>query len=60
VNGNVSAYASLDAHLFHPLWKDKVIVKLGATNLFNNYYRSILGGPSVGGQYYLALRFGMP
>ncbi len=60
VSGDVPAYASLDMHLAYPVVKDKVIMKLGAANLFNNYYRSILGGPSVGGQYYLVLRFGMP
>lgn len=26
--------------------------KVGATNLFNHYYASYLGGPAVGGMYY--------
>lgn len=60
VNGDVPAYASFDAHLVHPLFRDRVSVRLGASNLFNNYYRSILGGPSIGGQYYLAIRYGLP
>jgi len=59
-SGHVPAYASVDAHLVYPLWKGKVAVKLGAADLFNRYYRSILGGPSIGGQYYLTLRFGTP
>jgi iron complex outermembrane receptor protein len=60
VTGNVPGYASVDAHLEYPLIKNKISMRIGASDLFNHYYRSILGGPSIGGQYYLALRFGMP
>ena len=31
--------------------------KLGASNLLNDYYVSYLGGPSVGGLYYLAVTY---
>jgi outer membrane receptor protein involved in Fe transport len=60
VNGNVPAYVTFDASLTYPMFQDRLGLKLGASNLFNNYYRSILGGPSVGGQYYLVVRFGLP
>ncbi len=36
------------------LW-NKVRIKLGATNVLNQYYRSYLGGPSVGGFYYTSV-----
>ena len=50
VTGNVPAYQTVDAQVSF-LW-NKVRLKLGATNLLNQYYVSFLGGPSVGGFYY--------
>ncbi|HMG90347.1 MAG TPA: hypothetical protein VK589_09805, partial [Chryseolinea sp.] len=50
VNGNVPAYQAIDAQ-FSYTW-DKFHLKVGGTNIFNHYYNSYLGGPSVGGFYY--------
>lgn len=50
VNGNVPAYQSVDAQITYA-W-DKFRVKVGGSNLFNHYYYSFLGGPSIGGFYY--------
>jgi iron complex outermembrane receptor protein len=60
VNGNVPAYVTVDAHLTYSFYKDMLGLKLGASNLFNHYYTSFLGGPSIGGFYYLTLRYGLP
>jgi outer membrane receptor protein involved in Fe transport len=57
VNGNVPAYGTLDAQLSYAVPAAQVGFKLGASNILNNYYVSYLGGPSVGGLYYLAVTY---
>jgi iron complex outermembrane receptor protein len=57
VNGNVPAYGTLDAQLSYAAPAQLVRFKLGASNVLNNYYVSYLGGPSVGGLYYLAVTY---
>ncbi|HET9505101.1 MAG TPA: TonB-dependent receptor [Hymenobacter sp.] len=59
VSGEVPAYGTLDAQLSYHLPAAQVRLKLGATNVLNRYYVSYLGGPSVGGLYYLALSYGL-
>ena len=53
VNGNVPAYQTVDVQVSCQ-W-NKVRVKVGGTNILNTYYRSFLGGPSIGGLYYSSL-----
>lgn len=53
INGDVPAITTLDAQLSYRFTKQPLRLKLGASNLTNHYYYSILGGPSVGGMYYL-------
>lgn len=55
VNGNVPAYQTVDAQV-SSRW-NKFSVKVGASNIFNHYYRSFLGGPSIGGFYYTVLTY---
>jgi outer membrane receptor protein involved in Fe transport len=55
VNGNVSAFQTVDAQISYTV--NKVRLKLGGTNVLNQYYRSFLGGPSVGGFYYSTVTF---
>lgn len=57
INGNVSAYGTIDANLNYQIPKTKWSLKLGATNLLNKYYYSFLGGPSIGGMYYLSILY---
>ncbi|UOQ71353.1 TonB-dependent receptor plug domain-containing protein [Hymenobacter cellulosilyticus] len=57
VSGEVPAYHSLDAQLTYTVPQPQLRLKLGATNVLNHYYTSFLGGPSVGGLYYLALTY---
>jgi iron complex outermembrane receptor protein len=59
VNGNVPSYSSLDAQVTYRLPQVKCSIKLGASNLLNHYYRSFLGGPSVGGMYYVTIGYGI-
>ncbi|MCI1189397.1 TonB-dependent receptor [Hymenobacter sp. DH14] len=57
VNGNVPAYHTLDAQLSYAVPAPNLRFKLGASNVLNKYYVSYLGGPSVGGLYYLAVTY---
>jgi iron complex outermembrane receptor protein len=58
VSGNVPAYQTIDAFVSYDLKKNPLGIKLGGTNILNRYYQSFLGGPAVGGFYYLSLTFG--
>lgn len=57
VSGYVPAYGNLDAQLSYTVPKPDLRFKLGATNVLNHYYYSFLGGPSIGGLYYLAVTY---
>jgi outer membrane receptor protein involved in Fe transport len=57
--GNVDRYSTLDCQLTANVMKDSLQLKLGATNLTNQYYYSFVGGPAVGGFYYLAATFSL-
>ena len=59
VNGDVPAYSTLDAQLSYQIPTAQVRLKLGASNVLNRYYVSYLGGPSVGGLYYLTVTYGL-
>ncbi|GAB3637570.1 TonB-dependent receptor [Hymenobacter arcticus] len=59
VNGTVPAFNSLDAQLSYHLPAAQVRLKLGASNVLNQYYTTYLGGPSVGGLYYLTVAYGL-
>ncbi len=54
---NVPEFGVFDAQINYKISKLKTIVKLGGTNLFGGDYRTNLGGPFVGQQYYLSLTF---
>jgi outer membrane receptor protein involved in Fe transport len=59
VTGNTPAYSSLDLQLSYIVTTMKMKIKIGATNLLNNYYKSFLGGPDIGGLYYTSLTYGI-
>jgi iron complex outermembrane receptor protein len=59
VNGQVPAYNTFDAQVNYTFPQLRSKVKLGASNLLNKYYYSILGGPSIGGMYYVTLQYGL-
>ncbi|GAB3295373.1 TonB-dependent receptor [Hymenobacter tenuis] len=59
VTGTVPAYHTLDAQLSYTVPSPNLRLKLGASNLLNHYYVSYLGGPSVGGLYYLSVTYGL-
>jgi outer membrane receptor protein involved in Fe transport len=53
-NGPIDAYATVDAQVSYKLAKNSMI-KLGGTNIFNHYYKTGYGNPSIGGLYYVSL-----
>jgi len=55
--GTVAAYGTLDAQLQYTFSKAGVNLKLGATNMLNKYYYSFIGGPAIGGLYYITGTF---
>ena len=59
VSGEVPAYQTVDAFVGYHFKVQPINIKLGGNNILNKSYRSFLGGPSVGGFYYLSLTFGM-
>ena len=59
VNGSVPAYSSLDAQFSYAIPAERMRLKLGGSNVLNKYYVTYLGGPSVGGLYYLAVTYGL-
>ena len=54
---NVPEFGVLDAQINYKISSIKTIVKLGGTNLFGGDYRTNLGAPFVGQQYYISLTF---
>ncbi|MES2795832.1 MAG: TonB-dependent receptor, partial [Bacteroidota bacterium] len=55
--GKIKAYSLLDAQVSYKLPALKSIVKLGASNLTNQYIVQAYGSPAVGGLYYVSLNF---
>jgi outer membrane receptor protein involved in Fe transport len=59
VTGTTPAYATMDAQVTYLVESARLQIKLGATNLTNHYYRSFLGGPSIGAMIYTTLTYGI-
>lgn len=57
IPGRVPAYHLLDAQVNFRMPALKTVVKLGATNLTNQYVVQAYGSPAVGGLYYISLVF---
>lgn len=56
-SGEVPSYGTLDVMLSYKFVKTKSMFKIGATNLWNKYYRSAFGNPEVGGLYYVSFGY---
>ncbi|MFC5411649.1 TonB-dependent receptor [Larkinella bovis] len=55
--GRIQAYHLLDAQVTYRIPTLKTALKLGASNLTNQYVVQAYGSPAVGGLYYLSLTF---
>jgi outer membrane receptor protein involved in Fe transport len=52
--GHLPYTRTVDAMVSYKLPSTKSLIKVGATNLFNKYYRSAFGSPQIGGLYYVS------
>jgi outer membrane receptor protein involved in Fe transport len=52
--GPLNAFTTVDAQVSYKLPKLNSTVRLGGTNIFNQYYKNAYGNPQVGGLYYAA------
>jgi outer membrane receptor protein involved in Fe transport len=56
--GNLPVVQTLDAQVSFKLPKaNKSVIKLGATNLLNQYYYNAIGNSQIGGLYYLSFGY---
>ncbi len=55
--GRVPAYSLVDAQVSYRIPVLKTILKVGGSNLLNNYVVQAYGSPAVGGLYYVSLTF---
>ena len=55
--GRIEAFSVVDAQVSYKLLPIKSMVKLGASNLFNNQVYQAYGSPSIGAIYYVSLTF---
>jgi hypothetical protein len=56
-NGPVNAFSTIDAQITYKLLSTRSIVRIGATNLTNHYYKNAFANPEIGGIYYVAFGF---
>lgn len=56
-SGPVNAINTLDAQVSYKMPKEKLLFKLGATNLLNHYYINAAGNPGIGGLYYASIGY---
>ncbi len=55
--GRIEAFSVVDAQVNYKLLPIKSMIKLGASNLFNNQVYQAFGSPSIGAIYYVSLTF---
>ena len=58
-SGDVPAIQTIDAQVSMKMLKSKTLIKLGANNLLNQYYRNATGNSVVGGLYYVSFGFNL-
>ncbi|HEY4876624.1 MAG TPA: TonB-dependent receptor, partial [Puia sp.] len=57
VNGSLPSVRTLDAQISYKIPKIKSVIKIGATNLLNQYYTDGVGNSDVGGLYYVGFAY---
>ena len=58
-SGLVPAFQTLDAQVSYKLPAQKVLLKVGGTNLLNQYYRNGFGNATIGGLYYVSIGYNL-
>lgn len=57
VQGQLDAFHVVDASINFKAPKIKSLIKVGANNLLNSYYRTAVANPSIGGLYYVSFAY---
>jgi outer membrane receptor protein involved in Fe transport len=57
INGEVDQISTLDAQISYRIPATKYILKLGGSNILNQYYVQAPGNPAVGGLYYVSFGY---
>jgi len=55
--GNIDGFTIIDAQVSYKFPKTRSLVKIGATNLTNKYYKTAFGNPEIGGLYYVSFGY---
>jgi len=55
--GKISSFQTVDAVLNYKVPAIKSLIKVGGTNIFNRYYQTAYGSPSIGGLYYVSFAY---
>ena len=58
-NGPLNAFATVDAQVSYKFPRAKTTMRLGGTNIFNNYYKNAYGNPQIGGLYYASFIYNL-
>lgn len=53
----VPAYQALDAQVNYRFEEIKTVLKVGGSNILDNKYIQVYGGPTIGAMYYISLTF---
>ncbi|HET9057055.1 MAG TPA: TonB-dependent receptor [Chitinophagaceae bacterium] len=56
-NGSLPSFYIIDAQVNYKVSKLRSLIKLGANNILNKYYRNAFGNPSIGGLYYVSFAY---
>ena len=57
--GLVPAFQTLDGQFSYRFPAEKVLLKVGGTNLLNQYYRNGFGNATIGGLYYVSIGYNL-
>ncbi|MGN6249870.1 MAG: TonB-dependent receptor [Ginsengibacter sp.] len=56
-NGVVPAYQTVNAQISYKFFHPKIMLKIGGTNILNQYYINGFGDPAIGGLYYVSIGY---
>jgi hypothetical protein len=55
--GSIPSFGTLDAQVNYRFTKQKILIKVGGTNITNHYYRNAFGNPYIGGLFYASIGY---
>jgi hypothetical protein len=55
--GTIPSFGWLDAQVSYRIPSSKSLIRIGGTNILNNYQRTAFGNPYVGGLYYASFGY---